>query len=229
MERLVDSISLIYGDTKISFFGIKLDDSSDLSSVWHRHNYYEIHYCTDKQRKYVFQDKSICFNNDEIVIIPPNVNHKTVADFDVSENPPATLAFTVSKIKGDILFYDKVIAALENNSLKPLVIPEISSDDIFVFQNIDLYNNLLGICQLKSAASDLIYHMFNHMLSDTTLVKRNDESVTVLIDNLVNNLQFTFQDIAEATGYSQRQLSRIIKKHYGLSFTELRRKMKEDK
>ena len=87
----------------------------------------------------------------------------------------------------------------------------------------------MGICQLKSVASDLIYHMFNHILSDTTLVKRNDESVTVLIDNLVNNLQYTFQDIAETTGYSQRQLSRIIKKHYGLSFTELRRKMKEDK
>ncbi|MBE7057233.1 MAG: AraC family transcriptional regulator [Ruminococcaceae bacterium] len=229
MERLVDIISLVYGDTKISFFGIKINDLSDLSSVWHRHNYYELHYCTDKQRKYDFSEKSICFNNDEIVIIPPNVNHKTVADFDVSKNPPATLAFTVSKIKGDILFYDKVIVALEENSLKPLVIPEISSEDIFVFQNISLYESFLGICQLKSVASGIIYHIFNHMLSDTTLVKRNDESVTVLIDNLVNNLQYTFQDIAKITGYSQRQLSRIIKKHYGLSFTELRRKMKEEK
>ncbi len=229
MEHLVDNISLVYGDTKISFFGIKLDDLSDLSSVWHRHNYYEIHYCTDKQRKYDFQDKSICFNFKEIVIIPPNVNHKTFADFDVYKNPPATLAFTVSKIKGDILFYDKITEALDNNSLKPLVIPEISSEDIFMFHDIELYNNFLGICQLKSVASGLIYHLFGNILSDTSLVKRNNESVTVLIDNLVNNLQYTFHDIAEITGYSQRQLSRIIKKHYGLSFTELRRKMKEEK
>ena len=78
-------------------------------------------------------------------------------------------------------------------------------------------------------SSDLIYHLFNNISGDISLEKRTGESVTVLIDNLVNNAQYNLCDIAKITGYSQRQLSRIIKKHYGVSFTELRRKMKEDK
>ncbi len=226
MERLVDSISLEYGDTKISFFGIKINDLSDLS-VWHRHNYYEIHYCTDKIREYKFPDRNITFKSGQVLIIPPLIDHNTFADSYVSAQPPVALAFTLTKIKSNISFYDKITTALENNSLIPLNIPQISDKDFSLFRDINLYDNFLGLCKLKAIASNLIYHIFGSILNDVTFRTDNEESVMVLIDNLINDPQYTLSEIAKRTSYSQRQLSRIIKQHYGLSFSELRRKMKE--
>jgi AraC-like DNA-binding protein len=49
-----------------------------------------------------------------------------------------------------------------------------------------------------------------------------------LIDVLINNPHYKLSDIAKATSYSERQISRIIKQHYGISLLELRRKMKDE-
>lgn len=228
MGLLVDNVSVEYGDTKISIFGIKTQDNLDLSPIWHKHNYYELHFCNDRFRDYKFNDKNVRFKQGQLMIIPPDTNHNTTATIDPMPQPPLALIFTVTKIKSKIHFYDKIIQALEENSLTPLTIHGISIDDIALFhKNLSLYGSLLGLCELKASASNIMYKLFKSILNDITFRTDNNESILVLLDNLVNDPKYTLSDIAKATNYSQRHLSRIIKQHYGLNFSELRSKIKE--
>jgi len=55
-----------------------------------------------------------------------------------------------------------------------------------------------------------------------------DKTAVTVIDNLINIPDFTLSDIAKITSYSERQISRIISKHYGLTLLELRRRIKAD-
>lgn len=228
MKDTISSVSLEYGDAKINVFGIKIDNSFGFTSTWHRHNYYEIHCSRNKICQYEFENQNITFNPSQALIIPPHIAHNTFATFEPQNNGCVVFAFAISKIKSDKLFYDQIIEALDKNSLVPFDIPQKTIEDIISLNDITLYDSFLGTCKLKSIASNVIYHIFSNILNNINSQTTKGEILPVLIDVLINNPHYKLSDIAKATSYSERQISRIIKQHYGMSLLELRRKMKDE-
>lgn len=227
MNSLVDSISLEYGDMKITFFGIEDMDIDTDSPDWHRHNYYELHTFDNNDYEYKFADKKVSFKKGEFVLIPPYVPHNTMGAFKETTLPKA-VAFTVSKTESKLHFFEKVIKELDSKSLTPFVMPDVSIYDMAVLSNTKLYSSFHGICKLKETASKVICNLFETVVDDIVFVNDCRESILVIIDNLINIPKFTLSDIAKVTSYSERQVSRIIKQHYGLTLSELRRRIKED-
>ena len=224
MNNLVDSISFEYGNIKVTFFGMVEIEKEGTPIDWHRHSYYELH-IFDDFCKYKFNDKSISFKKGEFVIIPPYVTHNTVTDADYSAK---AVAFTFSKVKSNLHFFEKVTKDLESKSLIPFTMPDVSAEDLILLGNTEFYSSLHGICKLKATASKIICSLFKTLVDDIVFVNDCHESMLVVIDNLINIPDFTLSDIAKITSYSERQISRIISKHYGLTLSELRRRIKAD-
>ena len=78
----VNSISVEYGDTKITFFQINLQAETVNQSLWHDHRYYEIHFCQKDSLEYTFSDQTVRLNPGELLIIPPDTFHKSITAAD---------------------------------------------------------------------------------------------------------------------------------------------------
>ena len=230
LNSFVDSISFEYGDMKITFFGIENmeKEASKGSPEWHRHNYYELHAFDNDLCEYKFDKKKVSFKKGEFVIIPPYVSHNTMGAFDRNSNSTKAIAFTITKIENKLHFYEKVTRELERTSLNPFNMPDVSIEEVLLFSDTKLYASFHGICKLKATASKIISCVFKAIMDDIVFVNDCHENILVVIDNLINIPKFTLSDIAKATSYSERQISRIIKQHYGLTLSELRRRIKED-
>ncbi len=228
VNNLVDSISFEYGDMKITFFGIEDFDRDEDSPDWHRHNYYELHTFDSDLYEYKFNSKKVSFKKGEFVLIPPYVSHNTMGAFGEKTTLPKAVAFTVSKTQSSLHFFEKATVELDKNSLIPLAIPNVSIKEIMLLSDTELYSSFHGICKLQATASKIIYNLFKTIMDDVVFVNDCHENTLVVIDNLINIPKFTLSDIAAAINYSERQVSRIIKQHYGLTLSELRRRIKED-
>ena len=64
--------------------------------------------------------------------------------------------------------------------------------------------------------------LFNCIIKEYIAVNSKTE-IPVLLDNLINRPNITLDEIAAATHYSKRHISRLIKQQYGVSFSVLRK------
>ena len=209
-----------YGDTKITFFQINLQAEMFNQSLWHDHRYYEIHFCWKGSVDYTFSDQTVRLNPEELLIIPPNTFHNSITTVD--KQNIHILSFAVTAAKNNKQFYKVITSALNKNALAPLRFPCGSQVEWVVYDQEDLYSSLLGICKLKSEATKFIYLLFNCIIKEYIAVNSKTE-IPVLLDNLINRPNITLDEIAAATHYSKRHISRLIKQQYGVSFSVLRK------
>ena len=118
---------------------------------------------------------------------------------------------------------EKIKKALNNAALKPLVIDDIADVELSVFAKTELYQTFLGVCKLKQVASDFICKLFGVILDGNDFSTNDSTDKMILIDNLINYPDISIKDIARLSNYSERQISRLIKKNYGVTFKELKR------
>ncbi len=224
MYNKVNSISMEYGDTKITFFQINLQAEMFNQSLWHDHRYYEIHFCWKGSVDYTFSDQTVRLNPKELLIIPPNTFHNSITTVD--KQNIHILSFAVTAAKNNKRFYKAITSALNKNALAPLRFPCGSQVEWDVYDQEDLYSSLLGICKLKSEATKFIYLLFNCIIKEYIAVNSKTE-IPVLLDNLINRPNITLDEIAAATHYSKRHISRLIKQQYGVSFSVLRKNIRK--
>ena len=224
MYNKVNSISMEYDDTKITFFQINLQSEMFNQSLWHDHRYYEIHFCWKGSVDYTFSDQTVRLNPEELLIIPPNTFHNSITAVD--KQNIHILSFEVTAAKNNKQFYKAITSALNKNALAPLRFSCGSQVEWDVYNQEDLYSSLLGICKLKSEATKFIYLLFNCIIKEYIAVNNKTE-IPVLLDNLINRPNITLDEIAAATHYSKRHISRLIKQQYGVSFSVLRKNIQK--
>lgn len=222
--REVNFVDLYFGNAKMTFFKFDTKDTSNWSPMWHNHIFYELHFSFSATLTYKFSDREITLSPGELVIIPPGIEHESVTvkypkkDFFV-------LSLNIQKLNTGEDFYQRFVDALKNNSLKPIKTPENIKENLFILDNLALYETMLGVCQLKNAASQIVFSLFKKTMADKR-IKNESKNLKVLIDLMIYYKDVTLDDIAHATNYSKRQISRVIKEQYGLTFTQIRKKIR---
>ncbi|MBQ8868858.1 MAG: AraC family ligand binding domain-containing protein [Oscillospiraceae bacterium] len=228
MDNYAQHISLSYGDIKLTFFNISLehDRKREHLPILHRHSYYEVHFSGGGYYNYQFGEKAVSLLPNQIVIIPPDVMHHAI---DLSSNAkikPCVISFSISEPYGDKKLYNALISALAELSLKALEFGSESNEELMLFKKFDLFNSFLGVCKLKSIAADFTYKLFSLALKGKDFTVNDGKDIMVLIDNLINLPDISIKDIANATNYSERHISRLIKKHYGLTLSQIKQQTK---
>ncbi len=218
MENFAESISLEYGDAKISFYNIKVASALGAKMRWHRHRYYEIHFWSKGSETYRFPDSEVAVNEGQLLIIPPDMDHKPISDY--NKGCLTVVSMSIDHINGEQSFYTALIKALNKNVCKAM---DFSFDDIKTFEYTELYRSVLGVLKLKQVAAGFVNRLFSVLLSNNNPAIASGKASAVLIDNLVNRNGTTLEEIAAATNYSKRHVTRLIKKTYGMSLSELRR------
>ena len=223
MQDYVEHIILNYNDFNIAFFNINIKIENTHTESLHRHDYYEVHYSNSEYFSYEFSDKTITLAPKQFLIIPPQTLHKTIQ---TEKTVPTVVSFLITN-NGNPKNYKRVDKALETISLKSLDIPSISKEQLMLLGNSQLYKTFLGNCKLRVVASDFIYKIFNLALDKNDFDVDENADKMILIDNLINYSNVSVKDIARFTNYSERQISRLIKKHYGMTLSEIKKKNRE--
>lgn len=233
----IRAVSMDYGDTRFSIYLIRLPEeyrNPELmpcrNHMMHSHFYYEIHYALRGQCHYQFQDKELVLQEGQMLLIPPETLHGAVEPAsDTHELRVISLSLAQTDAPGR--FYPAFLAMLNAAACTPLPAPADLGDYVDIFQQKELYNSVLGICQLKSAAANLICDLF-HLLSPIAPEAPAapdlscDAEVAILLENMVNRPDISLEQIAAAVNYSTRHTARLIKSIYGASLTEIRRSRK---
>jgi AraC-like DNA-binding protein/mannose-6-phosphate isomerase-like protein (cupin superfamily) len=229
MGRNVYFVDLEYNDARIRFFDFEKTNThsfEDPYKQWHTHIYYELHFSFENTVTIKFKDRELTVNPGELLIIPPSVMHESII-YDSSSKDYKVLSIEIEKTEKGEDFYNAFINALNTYALKPIKIHDINKQAVFSFGNKKLYDSLFGICQLKMYASEVICALFKNTLKDKP-VTDDYNKVKIIIDYMLSYPQVTLGEIAEATNYSQRQISRIIKEQYGTTFSEIRQRIKNN-
>ena len=127
---------------------------------------------------------------------------------------------SVERIDGEQKFYQAFEDALNKNAFKAV---DFSFADIKTFEYTELYRSVLGVLKLKQVAACFVERLFTLLLSNNNPQIVSGKASAVLIDTLVNRDGTTLEEIAAATNYSKRHITRLIKKTYGMSLSQLRR------
>ena len=224
MESLIEHFTLNYSSIELSFFCVNLDREGEHAPILHRHDYYEIHFSGGGHYEYQFGDKTVSLPPNHIIVIPPDVLHYSV---DLLKKPmPTVVSFSMSEKCQDKKLYSSLVLALESISLKGVPFSSTTADELILLHKPQVYNSFLGVCKLKAIASDFIYKLFSIALKGKDFTVSDDKNALLLIDNLINIPNVSIKDIASATNYSERHISRLIKSHYGLTLSQIKKQSK---
>ena len=224
MEHLVESVSLQYGDAEIVFFNIKTPLSKSEKGHWHTHLFYELHMAQKGRVEYRFRENTIRLEPGELLIIPPEVEHYSAILCDQSS--PTVVSMSLHQVESDQKFYAIFQQALWRNARKPI---RFTAQDIDVLECVPLYRSVLGVLKLKQSAAEFVNRLFQRLMHDSSLYAVSDNAKQVLLDVLVNMESVTLDEIAAATHYSKRHVSRLIRKFYGIPLSQLKKKIQEEK
>lgn len=223
-------IAIDYGDAEITFLNVSLNGKSPYtkaSSLYlHQHGYYELHFVSKGKEIFVDYNKETELNSKELFIILPGSKHYT-GTLDAVES--FVLSFKVDKKNGRKGFYDYFIRTLENNASKSIRVSEELCLHVAELEGCFEDMSIETHCRLKSKITEILYLMFkdinNYSINGNKAKCAEGKSEFLLIlDTVINDESYNLNSIAELTGYSTRNLARLIKNTYGESFTQLRRK-----
>lgn len=224
MDSMIEHVTLNYGSIDLSFFCVSLKREDKYAPILHRHDYYEIHFSGSGHYEYQFGDKTVSLLPNQIIVIPPDVLHYSV---DLLKKPmPTIVSFSMDAKCQDKKLYSSLVSALESISIKAIPFNNVSADELMLLHKPQLYSSFLGACRLKAIASDFIYKLFSIALRGKDFTVSDDKNALILIDNLINIPDISIKDIAVATNYSERQVSRLIKNHYGQTLSQIRKQSK---
>ena len=226
MDNAINSVSLEYYDSKITFFRIRQDKASPIGSAWHAHQFYEIHFCKGEPTEYTYADKTVTLNPLELMIIPPNVFHYSIRPEHLENIYVTSFAVSSAKNSETFPFCNIFTSALAMNALTPIKFSCGSQIDWEDFNNPELFSSLTGVCRLKALASSFVYLLLNQILKTDIAVGEKPEAL-ILIDSMINNPDISLDEMAAATHYSKRQITRLIKQRYGEPLSKLRKNIRE--
>ena len=227
----VDGVELKYGDAVITFYrfnfvGIQWEQRAMEASILHAHTHYEIHVVTKGATAVTTDNQSIPLSSGELLILPPGTEHDSLTlreDFRF-----LALSVKLENVPGQKGFYQYFSSALNSAALQPVKISER------LLETIQDWNACSGAgvgdyCRQKALLCDIVWMLFRdidgfQVDGEPARCSRSRSEILTLLDNLVDNNNYTLTDIAEAIDYSPRNVSRLIRSTYHMSLKELRMK-----
>ncbi len=197
----------------------------------HSHPYYEIHICMSGEYKLSFLEHTdVIMQPFTICLIPPGVNHRTEKLSDEVKNLAVCFTYKqTSEKKGYKKIYDSIHAILSQQK-EP---KQYHSEQIYTIaaqlQRETLYHSFASDVLEQLLLSQLYTWLFRLLLPDNKNVAVNEvfkETPEVRYLRIDRYLQehfcesITEEELAEYMAISKRQLSRVFKKIYGMSFHE---------
>lgn len=188
----------------------------------HFHKYYEIYFLLDGNREYFIDDKLYKISKGDVILIAPNVLHKTIS-VDSGLHTRALINFSESflspKIRGDLLScFDARHMKIPKNRTE--YIENLLEKALHEYQKNDLYSSELVKCYITEILA---------FLSRTAKNKKNiyipddiNESIKKATSYIKNNYHkdITLADAAKRANMSRTYFSVKFKQCTGFGFSE---------
>lgn len=192
-----------------------LDELFDKLNNIHRHADYEIFFIQSGELKIVSEEEILHFS-DSAVILPPSFAHYTVTDAE----RVFVLYLNVNSATG------KVGEELLKRLSSGIISLKLSDDEKFYLDRLavaerEYDHDCTHIIFLLF--SEIIRRIVPYSISNKKQTKNSQKHVFELDEYIERHYRerIRLSDVAEAMHFCEKQVSRIIKKEYGCSFSEL--------
>lgn len=230
----IDGISLKYGDAEFTFYDIKLlelYEKPEPNATLHAHKYYELHFLTKGEYEFSSTDGTVKLTAGEFLIIPPQFVHYSAVVNKGFES--IVMQFQLDKKNGKKGFFDYFEKTLCDNAFLGIKASAELLKDVSDFRNAKYHSGIEAVCLRQAKLTDLIYRMFGCINGyapdgEKASVCEDKSDILFLIDHMVTSRIYTLNDIAEKTGYSTRNISRLIAAIYKMPLSEMKRKYSLD-
>lgn len=227
----IDGIPLKYADAEFTFYDIKLQEISEANRVkyvLHAHRYYELHFLTNGKYTFSSIDKNVTVNSGEFIIIPPEYKHYVATPSDKFDS--IVIQFMLENKTAKNEFYNYFSQSLLSHSFENISASNELLSNVTEFSKCcKSSSGIEATCLKYSLLSNIIYRLFydiNGFCIDGAKAKCCDSKsdFLVILDHMVTSGSYTLKDIAEKTGYSTRNISRLILSIYKMPLMEIKRK-----
>lgn len=242
---VIKSANVILGDAKILLVQIAgaVRDSAEremlnsgtspaeVSDALHSHNHYEIQIVLKGHCNMKADKKNVLLSSGEMIIIRPDDLHVvTLPEKEKESFERIVLNLQIDRGIGEKGFYEYFKSLLDNYAMNAIDVPEMLRDKILLFLQLKPLN-IMESSQEKVAAYDAVYSLFEVIsqfgaVHPVGITEKNvlREHEAALLDVLVNQaVHLPLSEIARRMGYSVKQVSRIIRKTYGVSYKKMQK------
>ena len=185
----------------------------------HQHVFYEIFFTTDTL-SVTTETEQLSYTN-AVVIVPPWLNHFVAAE----RSQICALYFRMEKIKGKTTGLYRQISALFNAGITTLPLTEDES-----FYSAHLFDSIKGKLpqeQTEHLIPLLFSDIFFRMIPQNRLAQGSAENYSRFVNTLDSFISSHYcedihmEDLARELCLCSRQVSRIISREYGCTFSQL--------
>ncbi len=196
--------------------GANSSNRDTLTFRFHTHTFFEIHFITEGNILYGFENGDILVEKGKFILISPNQIHRVVSHSESFFK--ITVAFELSQ-------NSDIYAIINGNKKKIIEIPEdIQKDLDFILFRAQIRSNYSEIL-IQKRTSEIIYLLADSMPHQKTLppkIKSSDDRVLkakkYIEDN--SNIFFTCNEVARYCKLSAKQLGRLFEQYEGKTVLE---------
>lgn len=192
----------------------------------HSHSFFEIHLCIKGSAEFVLEKERVVLREGEFIFIPKRLSHQIVSISD--DFVKLVWGFNVrSEIDKSSPEYNKIliIRKLSQYTVAPYT-PNILTVLYLLLQNIE-EKKIGWFAMVKTHLYEILVECTRCLIEKNALVVEEDENdhkvridaiTPYIMDNMANGIKIT--ELAKEFAISERQLSRICKREYGMSVGE---------
>ncbi len=226
----IDGVPVRYGNSEFTFYSIKwsgTNDASETIAALHAHNHFELHFVTKGKHTYRANDSKVTVSQGEFLIFPPGFIHFSAPlspEFD-----SIVIQFNLEKKSTKKGIYEYFEQTLSDNSFKALNASDKLMSAVKETNRCESLTGFEGVCLRKSKLTELVYNLFKcinnfNFTDEEDRISGDRTDLLFTIDQMLNSRSFTIKDIAEKTGYSTRNIARLIAATYHMSYSDIKRK-----
>ena len=162
-----------------------------------------------------------------MLVIPPGEYHYTSPV--IYSSRVLILSFSIKQVQSREKLYSEIIKMLESMSSAPFLLSDSLIEQLIKFKT-SVAETFYDISEMKVETYRMMLNflneigIFKHPLESNTAY-RNPNDDMLLLERFINDRLYNLATIAEFLGYSVKQVQRMIKKNYGMSYRELHKKM----
>jgi len=226
----ISGVRAAFSDAVFTLYRIDVEinkDDENVQCIYHSHFYYEIHVVLEGSALYMIQGNTVSVSGGMMMIIPPHIEHYPFQENAVYR--AIVLGLTLEQKEPESDAYQYFMSTLCGVVNKPIALSPDLLSDIINFYSSFQSTETRKIFFRQAAAYSIIYKLFDsinhfHISSSSPETIQEDQNRDISLELLINEWQYSLQDIAKELGYSTRHTSRLIRQKYGKSLREIRQK-----
>lgn len=206
------------------------DFSYHLTGLPHMHMAYELHFILDGECPICVDDFDYMLTKNTVCIVPPKTNHYFPEHTHRCEGFGMMMSVNYNKEVKQITKSPAGLDKLPEMFNEFTAIEGNAKIEKYIHDFISAYKNKgFGHKCVKRSALTLIFFALLDELGDYKCLKTNsvvkaEQNDNFMLDTYIMNNYYkniSLQDVSKAMGFSSTHTGRIIKKHYGMSYSAL--------